>query len=150
MNYGFILGPLHDLWEPPTARRLEDDFFKAAFCGGPSPLAVNRQFRDAILPSILDRSIVIELPMPTPAQMRAIYQSIYDHLRLGYGDWFSPTLSGHGMEVLATSPPRAARKLLSLAMVKAVADNRRSIEPQDLTYALAFLGKPTRQRMGFL
>lgn len=149
-EYGFILGPLHDLWEPPTARRLEDDFLKLRFAADRLLWLSTANTRQAILPSILDRSIVIELPVPTPSQMRAIYQSIYDHLRLGYGDWFLPTLSGHGLSALATSPPRAARKLLSLAMVKAVANNRRSIEPQDLTYALAFLGEPTRQRMGFL
>jgi hypothetical protein len=104
----------------------------------------------AIMPSILDRSIVIELSAPSKGQMEAIYQSIYGHLRLGYGDWFPFTLPSQGMEALAAAPPRAARKLLSLAMTKAVADQRRTIGPDDLAYAVSFLGHQRPQRMGFL
>jgi ATP-dependent Lon protease len=149
-EYGFVLGALHDLWERPSAARLEDDFLKIRFAADRMLWISTANSLDPLLPSIVDRAIVIELPSPTELQMRAIYQSIYDHLRLGYGDWFSAELPAPVIGSLSVCPPRAARKILGLAMTKAVSDCRSQLGVNDIAYASGFATKTARQRIGFL
>jgi ATP-dependent Lon protease len=149
-EYGFVLGALHDLWERPSAARLEDDFLKLRFAADRMLWISTANSLDPLLPSIVDRAIVIELPSPTEMQMRAIYQSIYDHLRLGYGDWFTAELPAPVINSLAVCPPRAARKILGLAMTKAVSDCRSRVHVEDIAYAVGFAAKTARQRIGFL
>lgn len=149
-EYGFVLGALHDLWERPSAARLEDDFLKLRFAADRMLWIATANSLDPLLPSIVDRAIVIELPSPNEMQMRAIYQSIYDHLRLGYGDWFTAELPAPVIGSLSVCPPRAARKILSLAMTKAVSDFRNRLCVDDIAYAAGFATIAPMQRIGFL
>jgi ATP-dependent Lon protease len=149
-EYGFVLSALHDLWERPSARRLEDDFLKLHFAADRMLWIATANALEPLLPSILDRAIVINLPAPNERQVVAIYQSIYDHLRTGYGDWFSSEIPIEVLRSLRARPPRSARKILSLAMTKAVSDFRNRLCVDDIAYAAAFAANAPMQRIGFL
>lgn len=149
-DYGFVLGPLHDLWEKQSAAHLEDDFIKLRFAADRILWIATANSLHTLMPSILDRAIVIELPSPSTTQMLAITQSIYENLRLTYGDWFVPQLPAEVVRSLSACPPRSARQILGLALTRAASEGRQCLGVDDIAHASSFAGQSSRQRMGFL
>lgn len=149
-DYGFILHPLHDLWEPRSAGRMEDDFLKERFAADRILWIATANRINALMPSILDRTIVIELPGPTESQFDAIFRSIYRHLCGAYGTWFSEDLPAEIIRAISTRAPRQVRKILMLALTRAASEQRRVLDIADINFAAGFVAGPQKVRMGFV
>lgn len=150
-EYGDQLGPLHDLLEPSTAAAFEDDLLKIRLDASRVCWVATANDLASLPPSLVDRFLVIEIPIPSEAQMMAVLESLYRDLVTAWGEWFTPRLPPAVARALRQAHPRKARQALSLALTLAAHANRHELEAEDVSQAVQILEQGARRRrMGFL
>ncbi|MCZ8270569.1 MAG: AAA family ATPase [Beijerinckiaceae bacterium] len=143
-----ISDQLHGVLEPENAKALHDQCLDL-------PIAVDSYFwvatanrSDHLMPSLLDRFLVIETPAPNVQQMRLIAENIYRACAESWADWFGSVPDQAVLTAISELPPRRARRLIALAMAKAASERRRQLTLADLrSVAPQSLSRP---KMGFL
>lgn len=150
-EYGDPLGPLHDLLEPSSAQRVEDDCLKLHFDARHVIWMATANDLGPLPPSLLDRLLILEVQRPSEQQMQVVIDHLYGGLIKGWGDWFEPTLSPEVRDGLRAAHPRKARRILSQALIIAAHNNRHALNRADIAQA-AQLFEPAsaNRRMGFV
>jgi ATP-dependent Lon protease len=100
--------------ESSTAKRFRDENLDLELDASPVSYLLTANRRDWIRPELLSRLKVVEIPLPTPAQVPAIVRSIDRTLRREDPDLascFAP-LDAELIEALSAQPPRELRRLL--------------------------------------
>ena len=106
---GDPLGPLHDLLEPSSAQRVEDDCLKLHFDARHVIWMATANDLGSLPPSLLDRFLILEVQRPSQSQMQIVLEHLYREVILDWGDWFEPSLCPEAREGLRAAHPRKAR-----------------------------------------
>ncbi|WP_284179053.1 AAA family ATPase [Rhabdaerophilum sp. SD176] len=150
-EYGDPLGPLHDLLEPSSAQRVEDDCLKLHFDARHVIWMATANDLGSLPPSLLDRFLILEVQRPSQSQMQIVLEHLYREVILDWGDWFEPSLSPEAREGLRAAHPRKARRILAQALIIAAHHNRHKLDRVDIAQAAEiFEQSPASSRMGFV
>lgn len=152
-EYGQILDPLHDLLEVDTAREFEDEYLKIKLAADSVFWLATANDLGAIPAPILDRMLVIEVQQPTPQEMETILRAMIQASKKRWADWFDagPNVDPATISALRAIHPRAARRIIDLAVGFAVAAGRRAVHLEDVERArMITIGPNTSQKIGFL
>lgn len=152
-EYGQLLDPLHDLLELDTAREFEDEYLKIKLAAESVLWLATANDIAAIPAPILDRMLVIEVQQPTPQEMETILRAMIQAATKRWRDWFDagPNVDAATLAALRVIHPRAARRIIDLAVGFAVAAGRRAVLPEDVERAHAITISPnTSRKIGFL
>lgn len=152
-EYGQLLDPLHDLLELDTAREFEDEYLKTKLASDSVLWLATANDIAPIPASILDRMLVIQIDQPNPKEMGVILESMIQAAITRWGDWFPAEIDVDASTIAALRSihPRAARRVIDLAVQHAVAAGRRTILPADVERArMITVGPSSKQKIGFL
>lgn len=152
-EYGQLLDPLHDLLDSDTARSFSDEYLKLPIAAdGVHWLATCNELSPIPAP-ILDRMLVLEVAQPTPSEMGIILRAMIQAATKRWGDWFDAEedINPVTISALRSIHPRAARRVIDLAVGFAVAAGRRVVLADDVERArMITIGLITTRKIGFL
>lgn len=152
-EYGQLLDPLHDLLEADTARDFRDEYLKLPLAADGVLWIATANDLGTIPAPILDRMLVISIAQPTAHEMGAILESMIKAATARWGDWFGneAEINPGTISELRSIHPRAARRVIDLAVGFAVAEGRHAILPKDVERArMITIGPNTLRKIGFL
>ncbi|WP_284180361.1 AAA family ATPase [Rhabdaerophilum sp. SD176] len=152
-EYGQLLDPLHDLLEVDTAREFEDEYLKMPLASDALLWLATANDIDAIPAPILDRMLVIQIDQPNRHEMGVILEAMIQAAMKRWGDWFPAKIDVDAatLAALRVIHPRAARRIIDLAVGFAVAAGRRAVLPEDVERARVItIGLTTKRKIGFL
>lgn len=152
-EYGQLLDPLHDLLEVDTAREFEDEYLKMPLAADCLMWVATANAIDAIPAPILDRMLVIEIAQPTPREMEVILRAMIQAAKKRWGDWFDAgaKVDPATISALRGIHPRAARRIIDLALGFTVAAGRHAVLAEDVERAHVITISPnTSRKIGFL
>lgn len=140
-----VIGPLYGLLEHSTARTFTDEAVQLPIDASKILWIATANSLDLIPEPIVSRFTTFVVPLPTAEQGAQIAKHVYTDLRLEHvwGRVFPDSLEEGVLEIIATAPPRAMRKLLASAAGNAALAGRHHIRTQDLRIE-------TRRTMGFI
>lgn len=152
-EYGQLLDPLHDLLESDTSRAFRDEYLKLPLAAdGVHWLATCNEL--SLIPApITDRTLVLEVQQPNPHEMGVILRAMIQAATKRWGDWFPAEIDVDPgtLAALRLIHPRAARRVIDLAVGFAVAAGRRQILAKDAERArMITIGPKTTRKIGFL
>jgi len=152
-EYGQLLDPLHDLLEVDTASQFQDEYLKLPLAAdGVLWIATANDVATIPVP-ILDRMLVLVVAQPTPSEMGVILRAMIQAATKRWGDWFPAEIDVDPgtLAALRSIHPRAARRVIDLAVGFAVAAGRRMILADDVERArMITIGQRTTRKIGFL
>ena len=131
--------------EPEGARALVDEYLGFALDASHVSWILAGNSIDRVPAPIVDRLTVLNVPAMSQAQRRAVAASVYAEGNAARHGFFDPAPSDDVVDRLAPMTPRGMRRALGEAMVRAAADGRRVLEPDDVVID----ARPTRRRIGF-
>lgn len=152
-EYGQLLDPLHDLLEADTARSYSDEYLKHPMAADAVMWLATCNELAPIPAPILDRMLVLEVQQPNPHEMGVILRAMIKAAITRWGDWFPAEIDVDASTIAALRSihPRAARRVIDLAVQHAVAAGRCTILPEDVERArMITIGPDTRRKIGFL
>jgi ATP-dependent Lon protease len=151
-EYGQLLDPLHDLLEQDTARCFTDEYLRVPIAAD-AIIWLATANDDCLIPApILDRMLVIEVSQPTEAEMGIILTTMIRVAMARWGGWFdhSCPITADTLKTLRRIHPRAARRVIDLAVGFAVAAGRPIILPEDVEHARKVTMSPkSAMKIGF-
>lgn len=122
----------YGLLEPAGARTLRDEYLGFDMDASSVCWILAGNSLTPLPEPIRDRLTVIEVPPMSLTDLTSVAASIYAEANVGMKGFFDPGLDPDVLEALLTLSPRAIRKAVQGAMVRAAADGRRRLEPDDL------------------
>lgn len=152
-EYGQLLDPLHDLLEPDTARAFTDEYVKLPMAADAIKWIATANDLAPIPAPILDRTLVLEVQQPNPHEMGVILRAMIQAAIIRWGNWFPAEIDVDPATISALRAvhPRAARRIIDLAVGFAVAAGRRAVLPADVERArMITIGPKTTRKIGFL
>jgi ATP-dependent Lon protease len=152
-EYGQLLDPLHDLLEVDTARAFRDEYLQMPLAADAVIWLATANEKRAIPEPILDRMLVIEISQPTEDEMDVILVAMARAAMARWGDWFAADdgVTPATLLALRIIHPRAARRVIDLAVGFAVAAGRRKLLIQDIEHARRVVDAPSRgTKIGFV
>jgi histone H3/H4 len=152
-EFGQLLDPLHDLLEVDTAREFRDEYLKLPLAADAILWIATANDLASIPAPIRDRMLVLETQQPNPHEMGVILESMIQAATKRWGDWFAAdiAISPDTIAALRAIHPRAARRIIDLAVGFAVAAGRHAIHAEDVERARLVTINPTAQtKIGFL
>ena len=152
-QYGQLLDPLHDLLEVDTAREFRDEYLKLPMAADAILWVATANDLAPIPAPILDRMLVLEVQQPTPAEMEVVLRAMIQAAMTRWGEWFGAEveINPGTISALRSVHPRAARRIIDLALGFAVAAGRRAILEEDVERARMIAINPNAQtKIGFL
>lgn len=129
-----VLGPLYGLLERGTAARFADEAVQMHMDASRVLWVATGNDLSLIPDPILSRLQVFTVQAPSPAEGAQIAALVYADLRdqQPWGGTFPEVLTPAVIQVIATEPPRAMRRLLTAAACRAAQSGRQEILPSDL------------------
>ncbi len=152
-EYGQLLDPLHDLLEFDTAREFRDEYLKLPMAADAILWIATANDLATIPAPILDRMLVLEVQQPNPQEMEVILRAMIQAATKRWGDWFEAgaKVDLGTISALRAIHPRAARRIIDLAVQHAVAAGRRAIIADDVERARMMVTNPHKStKIGFL
>lgn len=152
-EYGQLLDPLHDLLESDTARHFVDEYLKLPLAADGVLWIATANDLAPIPASITDRMLLLEVQQPTPSEMGVILRAMIQAAIIRWGDWFPAEIDVDPgtISALRSIHPRAARRVIDLAVGFAVAAGRRVVLADDVERARMITISPKMTRkIGFL
>jgi len=151
-EYGQLLDPLHDLLEQDTARCFTDEYLRLPIATDAIIWLATANDHRMIPGPILDRVLLIEVLQPTEAEMGIILTTMIRAAMARWGGWFdgSAPITQDTLKTLRGIHPRAARRVIDLAVGFAVAAGRPIILPEDVEHARKVTMSPkSAMKIGF-
>ena len=152
-EYGQLLDPLHDLLEFDTAREFRDEYLKLPMAADAILWIATANDLATIPAPILDRMLVLEVQQPNPQEMEVILRAMIQAATKRWSDWFEAgaKVDLGTISALRAIHPRAARRIIDLAVQHAVAAGRRAIIADDVERARMTVTTPHKStKIGFL
>ena len=138
--------PYYGVLDPSNSARFLDEFLTIPF-NAQNILWVLAANSDTGIPEpIRDRLTTLVIPKMTPEQRRIVARSIYADAIAKLGPWFEPVIGEDVLDRLTDQTPRQIRKILGRALVRAGADQRRALRPDDIRPT----GQSTTKAYGFV
>lgn len=144
------LDVLHQLWEPQNARKVRDECTGLSFSASSVIWLASANDLMGIRHTILDRAHIVTIAPPTSDQARAIAVHAYGEAIKRWDGWFARNLPAAAFKLLVGLSPRQIKRTLALALARAAAEGRKTIEPSDIVMARNALAGPKRQKIGFV
>ncbi len=147
---GVPLDALHSLLEPTSARLFTDPYLEVHVRADRVIWIATTNNVASIRPSMLDRFLVIPVSTPTRAQQMVVIQSIYAELvgAIAYG--FSDRIREDVAAPLLNQNPRAAKRVVEIALGFAASDGRFALSATDIVRAQRLVSlAETKQGIGF-
>lgn len=151
-EYGQLLDPLHDLLEQDTARCFTDEYLRLPIAADAIIWLATANDHRIIPDPILDRMLVIEVQQPTEAEMGVILTTMIRAAMARWQGWFdgAEPITADTLKMLRGIHPRAARRVIDLAVGFAVAAGRPIILPEDVEHARKVTMSPkSAMKIGF-
>jgi len=152
-EFGQLLDPLHDLLESDTARHFVDEYLKLPIAADGVQWIATANDVATIPAPIIDRMLLLEVVQPTPSEMGVILRAMIQAAITRWGDWFPAEIDVDPgtLAALRSIHPRAARRVIDLAVGFAVAAGRRVLLADDVERARMITISPKMTRkIGFL
>ena len=144
------LDVFHQLWEPQNAKKIRDECAGLSFSASSVIWLASANDLVGIRSTILDRAHIITIAPPTHDQSRAIAVHAYGEAIKRWDGWFARNLPAAAFELLVGRSPRQIKRTLALALARAAAEGRKTIEPSDIVMARNAFAGPKRQKIGFV
>lgn len=143
---------LHTVLEAENAQKFCDEYLSFSLRADHCFWILTANETESLLPSILDRLLVLTIKPPDQVAMAVIARNIYRDANARQANWFSPEPSEEFIAVLVRHNPRKASRIMDYAMGFAAADGRRDLSPEDAAAAAALLEghESARRKAGFL
>ena len=125
----------YGLLEPAGARTFRDEYLGFDLDAGSVSWILAGNSLTSLPEPIRDRLTILEVPAISRVQLAAIVTSIYAEANAAAKGFFDADLEPGILDVLLTMSPRAIRKAVQDAMVRAAAGGRRRLGPDDLKSA---------------
>ena len=138
--------PLYCLLEPEGAGAFVDEYLQFPIDASAVTWALAANVGEVMPPPILDRLTVIQVPPMDEAQLRAVAASVYESANAARGGFFEPVPGNAVLGRLVLTNVRGIRRAVAGAMVRAAAEGRRSIRPDDVVIPTL----PRKHGIGFI
>lgn len=129
------MNAFYGLLERHTASRFKDEALGIEINASRINWIATANEIDCVPEAILSRVRVFTIEKPDHSSMRQVINSVYKSLReeRAYGQLLSEHLPGNVIDSLIDYMPRGVRQILETAMLRAIRDDRSSLDIQDLT-----------------
>lgn len=134
---GSLYRPYFNALEPANAERFVDEFLGLPINAAHILWVMAANDIEPIPDPIRSRVTQVKLQPMTVANRIAVAHSIYAEANERLKSWYEPELSPAALAVLEAATPRRMRKAIDGALVRAGADNRRTLTADDVARALA-------------
>ncbi|MCA3625911.1 MAG: AAA family ATPase [Methylobacterium sp.] len=142
------LDVLHGLWEPENARSFIDECLGCHFAAHHVIWIATANETHRLRETLLDRAQVYAIETPDQKQMEAVIRAIYLDLSRDWYGWFTAEIDPEVIRCASTNSPRQIKAALHDAMIRAAAEGRTALEPDDMT--LANSKRQARENFGFI
>ncbi len=147
---GVPLDALHSLLEPTSARLFTDPYLEVHVRADRVIWIATANDVASIRPSMLDRFLVISVSTPTRMQQMVVLQSIYAELVSAVAYGFSDRIREDVAAPLLDQSPRAAKRVLEIALGFAASDGRFALSATDVVRAQRLVSlAETKHGIGF-
>ncbi len=137
--------PFYTVLEPEGARHLVDEYLGFGMDASHVLWILAGNSLDPVPRPIADRLTVVTVPPMDEGHLAAVAASVYAEANAARRDYFDPMPEPDVLARLATTTPRGMRRALGEAMVRAAADGRRELRPDDVVVETGH----ARRRAGF-
>lgn len=143
---------LHTVLEPENAKKFCDEYLAFPLRADHCFWMLTANQTGNLLPSVLDRLLVMKIEAPDHAAMNIIIRNIYRDANARQAKWFSPDPSDEFIGCLLRHNPRKASKIIEYAMGFAAAAGRSNLSPDDATASIEVLDshESATRKAGFL
>jgi ATP-dependent Lon protease len=141
------LAPFYSLLERHSAAKFKDEALEIELDASRVIWMATANYVDFIPDPILSRMRVVNIPKPNEEQMGVILNSIYATFRSSksYGKLFDEVLKDDVIALLVNMVPREARLAIEEAGLKAICDQRFSLDSKDFV-----IKKKEKYNVGFI
>lgn len=138
---------LHSLIEPENARIFRDELLDLPFDASHAFWLMTANDASTLPPSLLDRMLVFEVPELDAATKRNVARDMFSAANARRFDYFAPP-QDELYDAIAAGGLRQARRMIALAMGRAVEQGRKSVTADDVA-AVAKTVSPPERKIGF-
>jgi ATP-dependent Lon protease len=141
----------HSLFEPENSRNFRDQFLGLSLRADCVLWVATANSLRELPESVIDRTLVVTVAPPNPAESRLIAQSIFGAF-VDERPGIHKQLPEEALAILAGHTPRTMKKILLVAAGIAAERQSSAIEASDIEAALSVIDMPrnTDRRFGFL